>query len=157
MIRKHRLRGLDQVQAHIVDRGGKAERLERAHQHVFGQVLSVGCVPDPAKHQLVDAHDVVLVDGLPVGVDGACRVIYRLGFRVVGASEVDHTHRTPRPSTDSNYMGALHRGHSPGWASSSSDLMNRALGRSLPAIAACTQVAASNAWNAAAVASNLGG
>ena len=69
VIREHRLRGLDQVRTHIVDGGWKTKRLERADQDVLGKVFRIRGVSDSAENQLVDAHDIVLIDRLPIRVD----------------------------------------------------------------------------------------
>src|SRR6266704_82948 len=95
-----------------MDRGWKTERFQCADQHILGQVFRIGGVPDPAKHQLVDAHDVVLVDGLPVRVDGGRVLSGRHPAGVSCALELDHGGGAANPSTGSNYFWVLHGGWS---------------------------------------------
>jgi hypothetical protein len=72
-----------------------------------GQGLSSGSIANPAEGQLVDAHDVVLVDGFPVQVDRG------IGFRGIIRVRNDAKLRHPNHSAAT---GSNHRSSSAGFS-----------------------------------------
>src|SRR5690348_13033955 len=106
VVGQHGARSLDEIRPNRGHGGWQTKRLQGLHEHLFREVFGVGCIPDLAKDELVDAYDVVLVDGLPIGVDRglALRWLVRLWI----AEHVELSHRQPSPLvTQTRYVGTL--------------------------------------------------